>query len=98
MILHPVFLAFLIENPIIIKFILWVSLILLGIYIFFLEGRAIVTKTRMRIIAFKMKLTKQHVDSAEYLEMRSYFSRSLKWILTIWFILIVLTTVLTFTY
>ncbi len=93
-----IFLARLIENHLYVKILLWIGIIVLGIYIFIMEGRKYLTGINARKI-FKKLFGKKQMD--DYPEVRfniSYTDKRIKLLKILWYCITVISIILTITY
>lgn len=93
-----VFLARLIENHLYIKIILWTGILVLGVYIFVMEGRKYLTRMN-RVKLFRKITGKKSID--DYPEVRfniSYTDKKIKKLKILWYLITLITIILTFTY
>ncbi|XFA98875.1 hypothetical protein ACAG96_08365 [Candidatus Izemoplasma sp. B36] len=93
-----IFLGRLIENHLYVKIILWVGIVVLGVYIFIMEGRRYLTGINTKKF-FRKLFRKKHID--DYPEVRfniSYTDKRIKLLKILWYCITIISIILTITY
>lgn len=86
------------ESHLVLKMLLWVSLIILGVYIFFLEGRVLLTRRRIKK-AFKRFSKEEALEVVEEKEeVLELDVKEIKTLSILFLCITIFTTILTFTY
>jgi len=76
---------------------LWVSIAILGLYIFILEGRAIITKWRIQRVMNRMR-RKSEIEAPSSPMSGSYNKKKINQLRILWYLITLLSIVLTITY
>jgi len=80
------------------KIFLWVCLLILGIYIFILEGRIILIKAKIRILLNKVMKNKKEETDPEKISPLTFSKKKLRLLILLWTSITLLTIILTITY